>query len=83
MDFGQKIAQAGEFWPEPSALPAADPVAVLLAAATRIQQSGIAVEDLGLRRPSLDDVFLMLTGEHALAEARPAAGPQGLPGGKR
>lgn len=28
-------------------------------------QSGIAVDDLGLKRPSLDDVFLHLTGHHA------------------
>ena len=47
-------------------LPTTDPVAVLLAAATRIQQSGIEVEDLGLRRPSLDDVFLTLTGQQAV-----------------
>jgi daunorubicin resistance ABC transporter ATP-binding subunit len=64
-------------------LPTSDPVAVLLAAATRIQESGIAVEDLGLRRPSLDDVFLMLTGQQALADARPpgAAGSRSVRGG--
>jgi daunorubicin resistance ABC transporter ATP-binding subunit len=55
-------------------VPTTDPVAALLAAASRIQQSGIAVEDLGLRRPSLDDVFLMLTGEQALAERSAPAG---------
>jgi ABC-type multidrug transport system ATPase subunit len=49
-------------------LPTTDPVAELVAAGERIQQSGIAVEDLGLRRPSLDDVFLRLTGENALAD---------------
>jgi daunorubicin resistance ABC transporter ATP-binding subunit len=42
-------------------LPTNDPINTLLAAAQRIQQSGIEVEDLGLRRPSLDDVFLTLT----------------------
>jgi ABC-2 type transport system ATP-binding protein len=30
-----------------------------------IEQSGIAVDDLGLQRPSLDDVFLHLTGHRA------------------
>ncbi len=30
-----------------------------------IEQSGIAVDDLGLKRPSLDDVFLHLTGHRA------------------
>jgi ABC-2 type transport system ATP-binding protein len=53
-------------------LPTTDPVPALLAAASRIQQSGIAVEDLGLRRPSLDDVFLTLTGEQAIADERAA-----------
>jgi daunorubicin resistance ABC transporter ATP-binding subunit len=43
-------------------LPTRDPINTLLTAARRIQESGIAVEDLGLRRPSLDDVFLTLTG---------------------
>jgi ABC-2 type transport system ATP-binding protein len=55
-------------------LPTSDPVPVLLAAATRIQESGIAVEDLGLRRPSLDDVFLLLTGQQELTDVRPPAG---------
>ena len=43
-------------------LPTSDPIDTLLAAAQRIQEAGIEVEDLGLRRPSLDDVFLALTG---------------------
>ena len=43
-------------------LPTSDPINTLLQAARRIQESGITVEDLGLRRPSLDDVFLTLTG---------------------
>jgi len=34
-------------------------------AVTRLSQAGIAVEDLALRRPSLDDVFLELTGRPA------------------
>jgi ABC-2 type transport system ATP-binding protein len=36
-------------------------VATLLAAARRIEESQIQVTDLGLRRPSLDEVFLTLT----------------------
>jgi daunorubicin resistance ABC transporter ATP-binding subunit len=43
-------------------LPTSDRVATLMAATRRIEDSGIPVEDLGLRRPSLDDVFLALTG---------------------
>jgi daunorubicin resistance ABC transporter ATP-binding subunit len=59
-------------------LPTGDPINTLLTAARRIQESGIPVEDLGLRRPSLDDVFLTLTSG---AERDQAAGdtvqPQG------
>jgi daunorubicin resistance ABC transporter ATP-binding subunit len=43
-------------------LPTPERVHALLAAARRIEESGIPVADLGIRRPSLDDVFLMLTG---------------------
>jgi ABC-2 type transport system ATP-binding protein len=32
-----------------------------------VEDSGIAVDDLGLARPSLDDVFLHLTGHRAEA----------------
>jgi daunorubicin resistance ABC transporter ATP-binding subunit len=56
-------------------MPASDPVAALLAAAGRIQQSGIEVEDLGLRRPSLDDVFLTLTGQRPPADRSADASP--------
>jgi ABC-2 type transport system ATP-binding protein len=45
-------------------------VATLLAAARRIEETQIEVTDLGLRRPSLDEVFLTLTGA---AQALPAA----------
>jgi daunorubicin resistance ABC transporter ATP-binding subunit len=48
-------------------LPTSDRVQTLLAAARRIEESGIPVADLGVRRPSLDDVFLALTA--------PGAGP--------
>ncbi len=37
------------------------------------ERSGIELDDLGLARPSLDDVFLHLTGHRA--EAEPASGP--------
>jgi ABC-2 type transport system ATP-binding protein len=37
----------------------------LIDAAKRLDDSGIRVADLGLRRPSLDDVFLALTGRPA------------------
>jgi daunorubicin resistance ABC transporter ATP-binding subunit len=44
-------------------LATSDPVSTLLSAGSRIEESGIAVEDVGLRRPTLDDVFLTLTAD--------------------
>jgi daunorubicin resistance ABC transporter ATP-binding subunit len=49
-------------------LPTSNRVQTLLAAARRLEESGIPITDLGVRRPSLDDVFLTLTG------AAPGAG---------
>jgi len=45
--------------------PVSDRVAALTEVARTLQDAGIAVEDIGLRRPSLDDVFLRLTGHRA------------------
>jgi ABC-2 type transport system ATP-binding protein len=39
--------------------------ALLLAAGRRFEDEGIRLDDLGIRRPSLDDVFLSLTGAAA------------------
>ncbi|MCX4823899.1 ATP-binding cassette domain-containing protein [Streptomyces sp. NBC_01142] len=39
-----------------------DRVAALTDVARTLQEEGVGVEDIGLRRPSLDDVFLRLTG---------------------
>jgi ABC-2 type transport system ATP-binding protein len=38
---------------------------VLLAAGRRLEEEHISLDDLGIRRPSLDDVFLALTGSKA------------------
>jgi daunorubicin resistance ABC transporter ATP-binding subunit len=46
-------------------LPTGERVHTLLAAARRIEDCGITVEDIGVRRPSLDDVFLSLTRQPA------------------
>jgi ABC-2 type transport system ATP-binding protein len=46
--------------------PAADGAATLQSALARLEQAQVAVEDIGLRRPSLDDVFLALTGHAAV-----------------
>lgn len=45
-----------------------DGPAILTEAVRRLDQASIAVADIGLRRPSLDDVFMALTG-HAAEEA--------------
>ncbi len=42
--------------------PVTDRVAALTDVARTLQDEGVRVEDIGLRRPSLDDVFLRLTG---------------------
>ena len=47
--------------------------ATLLAAVRAFDESGIALTDLGVRRPSLDDVFLALTGHSATQAATPTA----------
>ncbi|MEV6398022.1 ATP-binding cassette domain-containing protein [Streptomyces sp. NPDC051907] len=51
----------------------ADRVAALTEVARSLQDQGIAVEDIGLRRPSLDDVFLRLTGHRTDAMEGAAA----------
>ncbi|WP_461084544.1 ATP-binding cassette domain-containing protein [Streptomyces deserti] len=54
--------------------PVADRVAALTDVARTLRDEGVRVEDIGLRRPSLDDVFLRLTGHRAEAsEAKEAA----------
>jgi daunorubicin resistance ABC transporter ATP-binding subunit len=56
-------------------LPTRDRVQTLLAAARRIEEAGIGVDDLGVRRPSLDDVFLALTGAAQKPALAAPAGP--------
>jgi ABC-2 type transport system ATP-binding protein len=46
-------------------------VATVARLATLLNAEGIAVEDLGLRQPTLDDAFLALTGQ-PVAEEEPA-----------
>ena len=53
-------------------VPVTGGAAVLADALRRLDGEGIPLDDVGLRRPTLDDVFLSLTG-HA-AEETPAAG---------
>jgi ABC transporter DrrB family efflux protein len=68
------IAQLGESVPriDPDersvTMPTTGATRVLIAAGERLQAEGIALEDLGIRHPSLDDVFLSLTGAAAHAQ---------------
>ena len=48
--------------------PTEDGVAAIRALAADLQAAGIAVDDVGLRQPTLDDVFLTLTGSRAERE---------------
>lgn len=44
--------------------PVTERVAALTEVARALQEAGVTVEDIGLRRPTLDEVFLTLTGDH-------------------
>ena len=46
---------------------------VIAEAVRRLDDAGVGIDDIALRRPTLDDVFIALTG-HA-AEEEPAAEP--------
>jgi ABC-type multidrug transport system ATPase subunit len=54
-------------------VPVADGPAVLAEVAARLARSGLRVADLALRRPTLDDVFLTLTGHPTAAPAETTA----------
>ncbi len=53
--------------------PVGDRVAALTALAARLNADGVAVDDISLRRPTLDDVFLQLTGHRAEEPPAPEA----------
>jgi ABC-2 type transport system ATP-binding protein len=44
-------------------LQVADRSGAIMEAARRLSQAGVAAEDIAIRRPTLDDVFLSLTGQ--------------------
>ncbi|MFI9228776.1 ATP-binding cassette domain-containing protein [Streptomyces rimosus] len=54
--------------------PVADGVAALTEVARALQDAGIGVADIGLRRPTLDEVFLRLTGHRTAAGEPDGAG---------
>jgi hypothetical protein len=53
-----------------------------MAAARRLDESGVTLEDLSLRRPSLDDVFMALTGHGAGAEGEDGNEPEPASNGR-
>ncbi|WP_376771238.1 ATP-binding cassette domain-containing protein [Streptomyces boluensis] len=61
--------------------PVTDRVAALTEVARALQDQGVTVEDIGLRRPSLDDVFLRLTGHGAGPSRTEPASEPGTGGG--
>jgi ABC-2 type transport system ATP-binding protein len=54
-------------------VPVSDRLESLLAAARALEEAGIGIDDLGVHRPSLDDVFLALTGRGAEPGEAPEA----------
>jgi ABC-2 type transport system ATP-binding protein len=53
-------------------IPAGEGTGLLIDAGRRLQEAGIALDDLGIRRPTLDEAFLSLTGA-------PSSGRAGSP----
>jgi ABC-2 type transport system ATP-binding protein len=52
-------------------VPTPEGTALLIAVGRRLEEEGIALDDIGIHRPSLDDVFLALTGrEVSVDDAR-------------
>jgi ABC-2 type transport system ATP-binding protein len=45
-------------------------------AVRRLDDAGVGIDDIALRRPTLDDVFIALTGHAAEAEPAPDADPE-------
>ncbi|HEX2157798.1 MAG TPA: ATP-binding cassette domain-containing protein, partial [Actinomycetes bacterium] len=60
----QVVAEAGEV-----SLPVREGASLLAEVVRRLDAAGLEISDLALRRPTLDDVFLALTGHVAEAEA--------------
>ncbi|SDT03164.1 ATP-binding cassette domain-containing protein [Jiangella sp. DSM 45060] len=73
------VARIGTAEPEADAdtrrvsAPVADRMAALTDAVRELQAAGVVAEDIGLRRPTLDEAFLHLTGHQATAHEETAA----------
>jgi ABC-2 type transport system ATP-binding protein len=55
--------------------PVRDRVAALTEAIRALHEAGIQIDDLTLRRPTLDEVFLYLTSKRSAPPTRPGGGP--------
>jgi ABC-2 type transport system ATP-binding protein len=55
-------------------VPVSGGTAALVEALRRLDAAGIELQDVGVRRPTLDDVFLTLTGHTAESDEQPTAG---------
>jgi ABC transporter DrrB family efflux protein len=66
-EFGQSVPRI-DLDQRSVSMPTRGSTRVLIAAGERLQAEDIALEDLGIRHPSLDDVFLSLTGNPAHAQ---------------
>src|SRR6476661_442544 len=73
IDHGRVIAEGtGDELKDRLTLPAPRESLVLVEeAAAQLRHAGIGVSDMGLRRPTLDDVFLQLTGEPPSENGKP------------
>ncbi|MFI1359270.1 ATP-binding cassette domain-containing protein [Streptomyces sp. NPDC020898] len=58
--------------------PVTDRVSALTEVARTLQDEGVQVEDIGLRRPSLDDVFLRLTGHRTETDEKTETTEKGV-----
>ncbi len=58
-------------------MPAADGADILAVVVRELDAAGVRIDDLSLHRPTLDDVFLTLTGHTATAEAEAEPEPAG------
>ncbi|WP_448629595.1 ATP-binding cassette domain-containing protein [Cellulomonas soli] len=64
-------------------MPVAQGPASLADALRLLDGTGVVLDDIGLRRPTLDDVFLSLTGRTTQTADDPAAAPGGAPRARR
>ena len=60
-------------------VPVTDGPGILPDVAARLAATGLRVSDLTLRRPTLDDVFLTLTGQTTAAPVTPDTAAAGRP----